>query len=63
MKTNAILSILAAAAMTAAAMPAFAATQEALLKVSDIKVARHGDELTIALDIDPRAVNPAATRR
>ena len=58
MKTNAILSILAAAAMTAAAMPAFAATQEALLKVSDIKVARHGDELTIALDIDPRAVNP-----
>jgi len=34
------------------------AAQDALLKVNDIKVTRVGDELVVALDINPRAVNP-----
>lgn len=57
MKTNAIIRLFTAAAISAA-MPAFADTQDALLKVSDVKVFRHGDELTVALDINPRSVNP-----
>ena len=58
MKTNAITRIIAAAALAAAAMPAFADTQDALLKVDAIKVNRVADELVVALDIDPRSVNP-----
>ena len=58
MKPNTIIRIIAAAALGAAAMPVFADTQDALLKVSDIKIYRHADELNISLDIDPRAVNP-----
>lgn len=34
------------------------AAQDALLKVNDIKVSRVADELVVALDINPRAVNP-----
>lgn len=58
MKTNAITRIIAAAALAAVAMPAFADTQDALLKVDAIKVNRVADELVVALDIDPRSVNP-----
>ena len=58
MKTNAITRILAAAVLAVAAMPAFADTQDALLKVEKIKVARVGNELMVSMNIDPRAVNP-----
>ena len=62
MKRNVITSIMAAA-MLALAIPAGAArTQDALLKVNDIKVSRTGSDLILALDIDPRAINPGRDR-
>ncbi len=64
MKTNAntkpVRSLLPAFIISMAALaPATVfAGQDALLKVNDIKVNRNGGELTVALDINPRSVNP-----
>ena len=63
MKTNAITRILAAAMLAVAAMPAFADTRDALLKVEKIKVARVGNELMVSMNIDPAPSIPAATKR
>lgn len=48
---------MAAAAMALAASCAFAQS-EAALRVSDIKINRAGDDLMVAIDINPRSVNP-----
>ena len=69
MKTNAntkpVRSLLPAFIISMAALaPATVfAGQDALLKVNDIKVNRNGGELTVALDINPRSVNRAETKR
>ncbi len=62
-KHTATTHIAAIALSLLAALPAGHQTAEARsLKVSDIKVARHDGELTVALDINPRSVNPGRDR-
>lgn len=60
MKLQKHLLYIAIAAVTAFAgtTPASAATTKELLKVTDIKIGRMGDDLSISIDINPRAVNP-----
>ena len=57
--TAVIRNIALAAVCAAAAMPVAAEVQ---LRVRDIKVAREGSELVVALDINPRSVNPGRDR-
>lgn len=53
------LLLIACGVLLSAVMPVSVfAAQDALLKVNDIKVSRVADELVVALDINPRAVNP-----
>ena len=53
------LLLAAGGVLFSALMPVSAfAAQDALLKVNDIKVTRVADELVVALDINPRDVNP-----
>lgn len=59
MKSNKLFRIFAvAAAVVAAASSLSAASQRELLKVTDIKIGRVGDELAVSINIDPRSVNP-----
>lgn len=58
MTTKLIFKTICGLALTLGAFSASAAEQAAMLRVSDIKVNRVGDELVVALDINPRSVNP-----
>lgn len=48
-------------ALTAASLAVSAADTQ-LLKVTDIKIGRNGDNLAVSIDIDPQAVNPGRDR-
>ena len=65
MEKSAVTHYMAGALMCAAcafgSQSAFPASSP-LLKVQDIKVVRHGGSLVVALDINPRSVNPGRDR-
>lgn len=63
MKRNTIIRLLLAAAVIVCALPAHADRQESLLRVQDIKVARHGQELYLDIKINPARVNPGRDRQ
>ncbi len=58
-----ILATAAAASLGFVAQPAAAGTSgESLLKVTHVKVACHDNELSLALEMDPRALDPGRDR-
>ncbi len=59
MKKSAVSQLMAGIAVAASLLAGFSRGAAApMLKVSDIKIARHEGELSVALDINPRSVNP-----